>query len=820
MIRLREENVHLQAQAVNKLDAIRQAGNLLVQNGNIQPGYIDSMLGREKVANTYLGNGIAIPHGLPNDRELIIETGVSVLQVPGGVEWNPGEMVYIVVGIAAKSDEHIGVLTNLTHVLDDLATIQRLTKTTDPAEIVKQLTEQSQAKPDSYTVEVDYSKFVDLTITGRAGLHARPATAFVTIAKTFESDIRVRLGNMTANGKSMISLLQLGVECGRTIRVSAQGKDEDLVLQALKAAVEGGLEAEEEQPAKQGAVAKDWVLPLETRPIPGIIASPGFAIAPAYQLKHGKIIVEATAKDPALEVTKLKEAIEAAKTQLNDLYIEVKTRSSATNAAIFQAHREFLEDPETVNEAIDSIGLGHSAGWSWQQAIEKRATALEQLNDPLLAARALDLLDVGQRVLKLLGNRLEDDLHLPECPFILIADDLTPSDTASLNPSITLGFCTAAGGPTSHTAIIARSLDIPALVGIGPAILNLADGTVCILDGAGGNLYPNPTVTDLQKAEQAQKQLYAIRESEKHSCYQPAMTIDGHRVEIVANIGAAAEAEQAVQAGAEGVGLLRTEFLFLNRQEPPSEAEQFEAFRKMTDALNGLPLIIRTLDVGGDKSIPYLNLPREDNPFLGVRGIRLCLLRPDLFRTQLRAIFRASQTGFVRIMFPMISTLEDLQEAKRITEEVRREMDAAPVEIGIMIEVPSAVVMADEFAREVDFFSVGTNDLTQYTLAIDRGHPVLAKQADGLHPAVLRMIDRTVQAAAAAGKWVGVCGGMAGDPKGAAILIGLGVAELSISIPSLAAVKAKIRQLSFAKTKDLAKRALACRNAKDVRALM
>ncbi|MDX2214870.1 MAG: phosphoenolpyruvate--protein phosphotransferase, partial [Oculatellaceae cyanobacterium bins.114] len=299
-----------------------------------------------------------------------------------------------------------------------------------------------------------------------------------------------------------------------------------------------------------------------------------------------------------------------------------------------------------------------------------------------------------------------------------------------------------------------------------------------------------------------------------------AMMTDGHRVEVVANIGAAPEAEQAVNAGAEGVGLLRTEFLFLQRSHPPSEDEQFAAYQQMTQALNGLPLIIRTLDIGGDKAVPYLNLPAEDNPFLGVRGIRLCLQRPDLFKPQLRAIYRAAQTGSVKIMFPMIATLEELQAAKKIAEDIRLDLDAPKVEIGMMIEVPSAVMMADEFAQEVDFFSVGTNDLTQYVLAMDRGHPALAKQADGLHPAVLRMINQTVKAASASGKWVGVCGGMAGDPKGAAILAGLGVSELSISIPSVAAVKAKLRSLSLAQTQDLATRALKCRNAQEVRALL
>jgi phosphocarrier protein FPr len=294
---------------------------------------------------------------------------------------------------------------------------------------------------------------------------------------------------------------------------------------------------------------------------------------------------------------------------------------------------------------------------------------------------------------------------------------------------------------------------------------------------------------------------------------------DGTRIEVVANISDIAEAGAAVDAGGEGVGLLRTEFLFLQRDSAPTEDEQFETYAAMTKALNGLPIIIRTLDIGGDKEVPYLQMPAEMNPFLGERGIRLCLARKDLFRTQLRAIFRAAATGPVRIMYPMIATIEELQTAKEITEEVRRSLGSQPVEIGMMIEVPSSAAMADVFAPEVDFFSIGTNDLTQYVLAMDRLHPQLAKLADGLHPAVLRMIDQTVRAAEAAGKWVGACGGVAGDPLGVVILTGLGVRELSVSIPSIAAVKAQIRGLSREKAQATARHALACRTASEVRAL-
>jgi phosphoenolpyruvate-protein phosphotransferase len=818
---LERSNIQLHARVANKAEAIRTAGNLLVNSQYIKSGYIDSMMSREKVANTYLGNGISIPHGLPRDRELIVRTGIAVLQVPDGLEWNRGETVHLVVAIAARSDEHIGILANLTNVLDDEATIRRLATTNDPDDIIAVLSGSREGRKASAEAPADLPTYVDLTIVNPTGLHARPATFFVSIAKGFESEVRVRYDGQVANGKSLASLLKLGVEGGSTVRVMAQGPDEAAALEALKAAVESGLSEEEEEPAAAEALrpAYDWEAEPGGTVVPGVPASPGLAIGPLRYLKHSKFVVEAMAKDPEIEKTRLRQAIEAARAQLNDLYQEVKERTGAGKASIFLAHAEFLDDPDLEQGVIAQIEAGSSAGWAWQHVVEQRVAELQKVDDPLIAGRAVDLGDVGNRVLRFLAHHLAEEPTLPLEPVILLAEDLTPSDTAGLDPTFTLGFCTAGGGPTSHSAIIARALGIPAIVGAGPALLHQPEGGMAILDGNRGNLYVEPSPATLASAQEARQSLAELREAEKLRCYEPAMMTDGYRVEVVANIGRASEAEQAVNAGGEGVGLLRTEFLFLERSTPPTEEEQFDAYCEMVRALNGLPLIIRTLDIGGDKSAPYLNLPAEDNPFLGVRGIRLCLAQPELFRPQLRAIYRASEYGPVKIMFPMISTLEDLEAAKTIAAEVRWEVGAGLVDIGIMIEVPSAVMMADEFAQEVDFFSIGTNDLTQYTLAMDRLHPMLAKQADGLHPAVLRMVDRTVKAATAAGKWVGVCGGIAGDPKGAAILAGLGVTELSVAIPSIAAVKAQIRRLSFKGTQALARQALACRTAAEVRAL-
>ena len=585
----------------------------------------------------------------------------------------------------------------------------------------------------------------------------------------------------------------------------------------MKEAVESGLGDEE---AAESVVDEIVWTPVSTAHwIGGVSASPGIAIGRLHHFQSSRLVVDDKPEDVETEKQKLKYALEVGREQLVEIHDAVKSRCGHNEAAIFRAHQAFLTDIDLFSEVHELIEGGHSAAWSWQKVINQRVAEVEQVANERLAGRAADLHDVGQRVLRLLTGTQQGEVTLPNEPVILVAEDLTPSDSARLDPKRILGLCTGLGGATSHTAIIARSLDIPAVVGAGAAVLEQAAGTLCILDGSTGRLYIAPTEADLKSAAEFRVDLQRRRESEFETRYQPAITTDGHRVEVVANIGKAADAARAVEAGAEGVGLLRTEFLFLERQSAPTEDEQFAAYSAMTKALNGLPLIIRTLDIGGDKVVPYLSFPKEDNPFLGVRGIRLCLRHPELFVPQLRAIYRAAQTGPVKIMFPMIASLEDLRAAKEAAEKVRAELGVSPVEIGIMIEVPSAALLANELAREVDFFSIGTNDLTQYVLAMDRMHPALASQVDGLHPVVLRLIDQTVRAATAAGKWVGVCGGVAGEPRGAMIMAGLGVTELSMSLPSIAAIKAQLRNTSLAKIQAYAKKALACQSPEEVRAL-
>lgn len=819
MMELTSKHIQLRVSVGTKEEAIRQAGQLLVKNGNIEASYIESMLGREQQANTYLGNGIAIPHGMPKDRELIKQTGIVVVQVPHGVEWNPGEAVYLVVGIAAKSDEHLGILARLTDVLDDSETAQRLARTDNADDIIVSLGRPRDTDDGAVPSAEDWpgAKSIDVTLPQGHGLHARPATCFVDVASQFTAEIRVQAGGKSANGKAMASLLKLGAEGGTPIRILARGDDANNALVALREAIAQGLGEEPEQ--EDDLAAMIWQPEQDIRAITGVAAAPGLAIGRLYTFQASRIVVRDHPKDPQTERQQLQHALATAREQLDDVYESVKASAGRSEAAIFRAHRALLDDPDLIEQVQGLIDDEHSAAWSWQQAITERVADLQQVRDERLAGRAVDMNDVGQRVLRLLAHIDQQEASMPDEPVILVANDLLPSDTARLDPKRTLGLCTAAGGPTSHTAIIARSLGIPAVVGAGAALLEQPDGGTCILDGSAGKLYLHPTEADLKSARQFQGELAQQRDAEYRDRYQPAMMTDGYRVEVVANTTRVVEAQQAVDAGAEGIGLLRTEFLYLERAAPPTEDEQYTAYSEMIQVLNGLPLIIRTLDIGGDKAVPYLDLPAEDNPFLGVRGIRLCLRRTDLFRTQLRAIYRAAQTGPVKIMFPMIATLEELRAAKELAEQVRQEVGTSPVEIGIMVEVPSTVLLAREFAQEVDFFSIGTNDLTQYTLAIDRLHPTLAKHVDGLHPAVLRLIDRTVGAAAEAGKWVGVCGGIAGDPRGAIILTGLGVTELSMSIPSIAAVKSRLRQVSFAKAQEIAQKALACATATEVRQL-
>jgi len=672
-------------------------------------------------------------------------------------------------------------------------------------------------------------KTLETEIKNPTGLHARPAKTFVNLAKQFDSKVSVFHNDKKANGKSLISLLTLGVECGSLIRIEVEGEDEVQALDALEQSIlsglgEADLVAQSETSAQDGKpVTKETNHRDDLREgqIAGIPASAGIAIGQAWQYKKPELVIESrTTVHVDDERTRLAEAISIAKTQLSGLNQQMLDTGANHEAAIFDVHNELLSDQDLLDSIDARIQTGQSAGKALQHVIDEKAASLARLSDPVLSGRAADLHDVGYRVLRIMIGEEDEVLELPEDPVIIFARDLSPSDTVSLDADRVLGFCTSEGGPTSHTAIIARALGIPAVVGAGEQVLGISSGTEIILDGQRGVISVKPDEEDIVAARESRLAEQSRQESMLAAAAELAVTCDGHRVEVVANIGGPADAEKAVQMGAEGVGLLRTEFLFLERTAPPTEEEQSEIYRSILDAMGNRPVVVRTLDVGGDKPIPYIHIPAENNPFLGIRGIRLGLENPAILREQLQALMKAAGQSNLHIMFPMISDLDELVRAKKMVAEIQESLDISPVKVGIMIEVPSAALLADVFAESVDFFSIGTNDLTQYTLATDRMHGTLSKNLDGLHPAVLRLIAQTVAGAHQYGKWVGVCGELGSDPEAVPLLVGLGVDELSVSVPAIPEVKAIVRELDYEQARALAEKALHCKTAAEVRALV
>ncbi|MEI8029940.1 MAG: phosphoenolpyruvate--protein phosphotransferase [Comamonadaceae bacterium] len=668
------------------------------------------------------------------------------------------------------------------------------------------------------------------TLTGAAvrlpnatGLHARPAAMLVALAKKYQSTIRLVRGTDEANAKSVVAIMALGTQYGDMLRVEATGADALEAIGAISALLADGC-GEQHETTVLNAVAPP--APTETshvawpivNALSGVCASPGLAVGRIVQYRQDLIVVAETAESPARERSKLEAALQAAQAQIEALKSGL---ADPAGAKILEAHQELLQDPDLLELAVAGVMQSQAAGHSWRLAFTQYAQRLESLegsHNALLRERGTDIRDVGRRVLALIAGVKHSQIDLPQGA-ILIAEELTPSDTASLDRSKLLGFCTTTGGATSHVAILARSFGIPALCGVDETALTLSEGTLVVLDASQGLLHYNPSESDFARAHERMAQQAHRREQEKRQANDAAVTTDGHRIEVVANVRNATEALEAVALGSEGVGLLRSELLFDDRDTAPSEDEQAAAYVAVADALGPRrTLVIRTLDVGGDKPLPYLPLPKEDNPFLGLRGVRVSLEQPAMFRTQLRAILRTAGKARLHVMFPMIATLEELREAKAILAEEAAATGHLDVKVGIMIEVPSAALLAEQFAREADFFSIGTNDLTQYTLAMDRGHPKLAKKADGLHPSVLKMIALTCEGAARHGKWVGVCGGMASDAMAVPVLIGLGVHELSVSVPAIPAIKALVRRLSFADCQALAQEVIQLGTATEVRA--
>ena len=823
--------IRLDARAASKEEAIRLAGQLLADAGYIESGYIDSLLKREQVANTFLGSGVAIPHGMIDDRHLIHHTGIAILQLREGIEWNEGQEVFLVVAIAAQSDEHIAMLRRLTRLMQQPEALDTLFHADNPLVLIAALGDAAEQLPAAEPVAAPpwpADAEATWTVDYPNGLHARPASRWVETAKRFPCELRVYKDAEFADAKTLTDLLALGVTCGSTLRLAARGPDAQRALNALYDTVRGlsAVEQADAERARKNALAArktkpDWTPSGAPRTLYGISASPGLAVGKLVRHVSQHFDITDQPGDVVAEGEALERALLAVRAEREELEGRTRQRLSAAEAAIFAAQRELLADPVLTRDALVTIMQGHGAAWSWQRALRARIDKLQQVDDPLLAARAVDLRDVGERVLAQLLGIERQQLTLTE-PSILAADDLTPSDTLHLDTRHVVGLATSAGGPTSHTAILARTLGLPAIVAAGPALLAVLEGGVAVLDGGAGCLYLDVSEADQRSVAEVIARQTAARDSLRAARHLPATTTDGHTVEIAANVANAKQAAAAVEAGAEGIGLMRTEFLFLERNSAPDEEEQYQVYREMIEVMAGRRLIIRTLDIGGDKQVPYLDLPREENPFLGVRGARLLLQRQDLLYAQLRALYRAAQHGPLWIMFPMVTHVGEIEALRGHCELAREQVKGPEVKLGIMVEIPAVAVMADRFAAMVDFFSIGTNDLTQYTLAVDRQHPELAAQADSLHPAVLELIAATVRGARATGQgggWVGVCGGLAGDPLGARLLTGLGVDELSMSAQDIAPVKAALRGESRAAMQELAQRALRARTAEEVRAL-
>ncbi|NLH79427.1 MAG: phosphoenolpyruvate--protein phosphotransferase [Phyllobacteriaceae bacterium] len=821
---LSSDLIRIAATPATKEAAIREAGQLLVAAGRIDPAYVDSMMRREEVANTYLGHGVAIPHGMIEDRGMVRGNGLAILQVPAGVEWNEGQTVHLIVAIAAQSDAHIAVLRRLTRLLQDEPALAKLISTADAADVVAALSDEAPAPVVPAEAAIDLAERFDWVCDYPNGLHARPAAHWVDTARRTGARLRIRVGDRVADPKNLVSLLQVGLTCGETVVVSAEGGDAADALARMKAAITGLTLQEKADAAKaavKAAAPRGWTPPNPLPTIPGIAASPGLAVGRVHVLRPATVTIPDVPVPLVEGGAALDDAIVETKQQLKVLADDTGRRLGPTEAKIFDAQAEFLADTDLVTLACQLMVEGHGPAWAWNEAVERTAISLSALGNPLLAARAADLRDVGRRVLaRLAPETARDGLALPDGPSILVAEDLTPSDTAGLDTTRVVALATALGGPTSHTAILARTLGLPAMVAGGPALMDLEEGAEVVLDGDAGRLWigPDEAARAALAAHVEEERGRRDREAEERS--EPAVTRDGRRIEIGANANTPDQVALALDLGAEGVGLMRTEFLFLERSASPDEDEQAEIYAEMAKALDGRPLIVRVLDIGGDKQVAHLKLPHEENPFLGVRGVRLLLRRPDLMEPQLRALYRAAKAGGrLSIMVPMVTSLAEVIAFRAACERIRAELDAPVVPVGIMVEVPAAAVMADLLAPHVDFFSIGTNDLTQYTLAIDRQHPDLAAEADALHPAVLRLVRRTVEGAAKHGRWVGVCGGIAGDPFGAALLAGLGVDEVSMTPRDVPAVKAKLRATTFTDLAALAERALACSSADEVRAL-
>ncbi|AOK41985.1 TPA: phosphoenolpyruvate--protein phosphotransferase [Burkholderia vietnamiensis] len=669
-----------------------------------------------------------------------------------------------------------------------------------------------------------------IVLTQPGGLHARPAARARESVRGFDATVDVQFDGRHASIASVVGLLGLGAGEGATVELIGRGAHAQQAVDAVARELLREAHGEvEETPARLRSPAPPTLrhddgaaragAPLDPNTLAGVCAAPGIAVGTLVRLDDADIVPpEPASGTPASESRRLDEALKAVDAELGETVRNASARGAVGEAGIFAVHRVLLEDPTLVDAARDQISLGKSAGFAWRATIRAQIDTLSRLDDALLAERAADLRDIEKRVLRALGHTSGATRALPD-EAVLAAEEFTPSDLSSLDRERVTALVMARGGATSHAAIIARQLGIPALVAVGDALYAIPDGTQVVVDASAGRLEHAPSAVDVERARHERERLDGVREANRQHAREAAATADGRAIEVAANIATLDDANTALDNGADSIGLLRTELMFIHRQTAPSVVEHRQSYQSIVDALQGRTAIIRTLDVGADKEVDYLTLPPEPNPALGLRGIRLAQVRPDLLDDQLQGLLAVKPFGAVRILLPMVTDAGELVRLRaRIDEFARAQGRTEPIEVGVMIEVPSAALLADQLARHADFLSIGTNDLTQYTLAMDRCQADLAAQSDGLHPAVLRLIDIAVRGAAKHGKWVGVCGALGGDPLAVPILVGLGVTELSVDPVAVPGIKARVRRLDYQLCRQRAQDLLALDSAQAVRA--
>ncbi|SDV03562.1 phosphoenolpyruvate--protein phosphotransferase [Pseudomonas mucidolens] len=651
-----------------------------------------------------------------------------------------------------------------------------------------------------------------IRITHRGGLHARPAALIRKTAQDFSSQSYLHFAGKSASCDSLTALMGLGIGEQDEVQVSCRGMDCEAALQALLAAL--SVPVHDAAPAPVAAAPRR--APAEAGVLQGVCAAPGLVCGPLFRLNGIELPADPRNHAVDEQLQHLDVALEQVRGEIRDTLNQARRRKDEEEEQIFTAHLALLEDPTLLETATRAIEQGSAATHAWRDAIQAQCTVLLALGKPLFAERTNDLRDLQQRVLRaLLGKAWHFELPAGA---IVVAHELTPSDLLQLSEQQAVGICMAEGGATSHVAILARGKGLPCVVALGGAVLEVPQGQRVVLDASNGRLELTPTEARHAEVQQIRQAQQLKRQQQQAQAQARARTLDGLGIEVAANVASSNEALLAFANGADGVGLLRTEFLFVDRRTAPDEQEQRQAYQAVLDAMGDKPVIIRTIDVGGDKQLDYLPLPVEANPVLGLRGIRMAQVRPELLDQQLRALLQVSPLQRCRILLPMVSEVDELLHIRQRLDQLCLELELSQrPELGVMIEVPAAALMADQLAEHADFLSIGTNDLSQYTLAMDRDHAGLAARVDALHPALLRLIAQTCSGAAKHGCWVGVCGALASDPLATPVLIGLGVNELSVSPPQIAEIKDRVRHLDAAQCRQLSQGLLNLSSAQAVR---